>query len=710
MNAAVDPNAWLQARWNLRPDVQVMTRPDRRGGATYVLEDRLQGKFYEVGAAEHRFIAQLNGRRTVAEALDAVNRRNGEASAEPFNLSQAQQVVQWLASAQLTQLTGGSQGERLHRLRESQRRRETLQRLNPLAAKLPLGNPDRLLRAVAPRLGWLKSPWTLAFTVCVAMVAAWRVGEQLPRLSASAAGVFSPDRWLWMALCWLALKVMHEFAHGIICRLYGGNVREAGVMLLYFFPVAYVDVTSAWRFRSAWQRIHTSAAGMQMELFVASLAALVWSWTRPGVLNDICFYAMVSASVTTVLFNANPLMRFDGYYMLSDLLGIPNLYSGALQHLTIEAKRTVLGLSVRGTRPIGPAWLLLSYGMAIVVWRLFVVAGIVLMLSQLFYGAGLVLAAFVVMSSLVVPVRRLWRYLHDTEEVTPMARRRFVVSASVAVAATGLLLLTPISPRHVAPGIVEYSPLTMVRSPAAGFVEAVLVEDGQWVEAGQPLVSLVNRELQLQLQQRRTAVLEAEVEARRLQQAGDHAGCQAALRRLDSAREQWREVKQRCDGQSILAPVSGRVLRRNLANLAGRHFQEGAELLAIGDDAAKELRVSIDQGQLEGLQRLQRASVRVRIPGHRPFRALLQSVEPQASVKPLHLSLCATAGGVLPVVIENDEVRLVEPRFTAVAKLPAELASELQAGRRATAVLELARRPLLHFVHSRLKQWLDARM
>ena len=127
-------------------------------------------------------------------------------------------------------------------------------------------------------------------------------------------------------IAWVLLKIMHEAAHGLVCKKYGGIVSETGIMILWGMPVPYVDVTSSWAFRSKRQRIYTALAGLYVELFVAALAVLFWCHSGPGWIHYWCVHLVVIVGISSLLFNGNPLMRFDGYYVLMDLLEIPNLY------------------------------------------------------------------------------------------------------------------------------------------------------------------------------------------------------------------------------------------------------------------------------------------------------------------------------------------------------------------------------------------------
>ncbi len=183
-------------------------------------------------------------------------------------------------------------------------------------------------------------------------------------------------------------------AHGLACARYGGRVRQAGVILVLFVPMAYVDVTSSWRFSSTWQRIVVATAGMYVELMVAAVAALIWSVSSPGAVSDLCFNVLFMAAVSTLLFNANPLMRFDGYYMLSDLVGLPNLASLGRTAVTDLARHGLLGVPSRGLPLTARAhFFVTAYGLAAWCWSLLVAAGLIMGAALLFHGAGIVLAA-----------------------------------------------------------------------------------------------------------------------------------------------------------------------------------------------------------------------------------------------------------------------------------------------------------------------------
>ena len=280
---------------------------------------------------------------------------------------------------------------------------------NPLYLKVPLCYPDRLFARISPWINWIYSQPMVIATFVMIMIGAYQVMAHWNEFIIASKGVFVPGRWLWLGLCWLVLKIVHECSHGAVCKRFGGSVHEAGAIFILFAPLAYVDVTSSWRFKSKWHRIYVAAAGMYIELLIAAVAAVFWVRTEPGLINDLCFNMVLMASLTTLAFNANALMRFDGYYILSDLVDIPNLYSDGQLFLRQLGRKYFLGLP---TELSSGSWsrdaFVRLYGIAAFFWRTSVTFFLILAAAIMFEGAGLVIALFAAAIWLVVPTASFW--------------------------------------------------------------------------------------------------------------------------------------------------------------------------------------------------------------------------------------------------------------------------------------------------------------
>ncbi|MDH3717280.1 MAG: hypothetical protein OES79_04080, partial [Planctomycetota bacterium] len=360
------------------------------GEPFYLIEDRTRSRFFDIGLPEYTLISFLDGKTTIGEALSLLAKARPELA---LTEQEAASICKWLIDAELAYTFESVRSQRLAEAAKTHDRKKILATWNPLCSKVPLLYPNRFFDQIHPWLGWINSLPAALVILLVAVAAMYRVQLHWDELAAASAGIFSPGRWLWLVLCWLMLKIVHELAHGLACKKHGGAVHEAGVMFILFAPLAYVDVTSSWRFDSKWQRIHVAAAGMYVELFIAAVAAILWTVTGPGLFNDICFNLLLMASLTTLAFNANPLMRFDGYYILSDLLEIPNLYGDGQQYVRYLGRRYLMGVRTESPLEFELRDLFVRvYGVASLFWRIFICAVMVMAAATLFHGIGLILA------------------------------------------------------------------------------------------------------------------------------------------------------------------------------------------------------------------------------------------------------------------------------------------------------------------------------
>ena len=199
--------------------------------------------------------------------------------------------------------------------------------------KVPLFDPDVLLFHLNRRLGFLWTRTWLAIEITLISVALWTVFNNMPKLHESFGSLLTLHNIFLLWLTTMAVKVFHEFGHGLACKHFGGEVHEMGAAFILLSPFLFCDATDSWMFAKKHRKLIVTMGGIYVELFIAAVAALVWANTDRGALNQVSYNIMVVASITTLLFNANPLMRFDGYYALADLLDVPNLREKARRYV-----------------------------------------------------------------------------------------------------------------------------------------------------------------------------------------------------------------------------------------------------------------------------------------------------------------------------------------------------------------------------------------
>ncbi len=700
----------------LREDL-VFVPQQYHDGVFYHLEVKSSSEFFRIGYPESVFISLLDGQTSFSEALAVTSQILKDQS---LTQTQATAIYSWLLEHKLatfadedTAASGAATS-----IGRSGRKKSFWSGLNPLWFKVPFGRPQALLEAIQPALGWMFSAAAAVPAMILFVIAGLTLAAHWTQFTTASANIISRDNWFWLFVVWVALKVVHELGHGLVCLRYGGTVRETGVIFAVFAPLAYVDASSSWAFRSRWHRIHTAIAGVYVELIIASIAMLLWASTNSLTLRHVLQNIIVTASVSTLLFNLNPLMKFDGYYVLSDLLTIPNLASQAADVLKSAMRRIFLGTAgaipvVTGSR----RWILLTYGLASSVWRITVLASLLLAASVLLHGAGVALAAAGGILWIGQPV---WKFAKECRSLWLQNPERFFRASVLGTSVLGALLLltlgVPAPVMTTAPGVVEFIDGETVRAETAGFVESVHVTSGQFVNEGDLLVLLRNDDVQTRLIDLQQKVAQEESRLQSASHQHDVSAINIAQGNLDSFRKQLRECQKQADGLQLRAGRSGRVIGRELSNLAGTYAKAGMELLTIGLDDAKELRLSVGQRDLPVATGLVGQQLKVRIGTSSPVIGTLTRINPKGSRTVPHESLIAPNGGALTVVESSqksesgERLELAEHRFTAVVTLPADQANRFLCGQRGTVSLGLPKASLGKYLWTACEDWLKSRM
>ncbi|MEM7478892.1 MAG: efflux RND transporter periplasmic adaptor subunit [Planctomycetota bacterium] len=669
-----DRAASLPAHLPLNLDWQLFDHDSRAGRGYSVLESP-DGEYYRVGSSESHFIASLLKSPSV-EAAIAEQARHTNA----LQYSSILPLCQWLASigavqgvAATAKKTGAdSKGNWVNKI---------------LFARLPLGSPDRILqKANALFQPAFSIPMTLA-GLGLALVGLLIAVSNWSSFLGSFEGLFSPLRGIWLLFMWIALKFVHECAHAGACRRYGGSVKQAGIALFAFMPVAFVDVTSSWKFDSRWKRLHVTLAGIWIELVVAGASMLVWFYSTSPIWQSFAADLVLAASVSTIVFNLNPLMKFDGYFALADITGIDNLHQYGQHYARYFGKRFILGLSASIPElPTDRIWIRV-YAVAAACWRFFALVGILIGLASLLEGAGKVLAILGALCFLLLPGLKLIQFLCKNYRGGELRPIRLVLRLSLITSLlVGCLFLIPANFRHTSPGIVEYDPPSVLRAETEGFIEQIFVSEGETVEKGQPILKLRNDELAGSLRElaaRREQILQ-KVRASRWN--NDDSQLEDKRFELEDIQNQYEHLQQQHENLTLCAPHAGRVVSRKLASKLGTFVALGADLGAIGDEGKKRLKLSLSSWEASRLSTRSQKMARIYIPGSASWKAEIFRMESRASDIPADISLTAENGGCLSVLqnAEND-FRLLEPRVTAYVTLSREKALTVHCGQRCYA-------------------------
>lgn len=690
----------------------------------YIIEDPSTSRFFRIGVPEYTFLSLLDGQTSIADAVAEIASRPDSSA---FTETQATDLCRWLMETSLTSTPQSLDSARLTKAADRIAKKKKPEWQNPIMLKLPLGSPDLLLQRLTPVLGWCFGFVGLIVWLIVVSVGGYTASVHMDMLTSASANVLSADNFLWLGLTWLALKFTHEAAHGIACQRDGGTVRECGVLLLLFVPLPYVDVTSSWRFGSKWRRARVAAAGMYAELFVASLAAVAAIYTDSAVIRHHACNVMLTAGVITLLFNINPLMKFDGYYILSDLIEMPNLATHGQYDVLYLCRRWLLGIDItRPEWPEGRAAIVRLYGFAALVWRVLVCISLILATELLYHGAGIVLGTLSAVLWLGLPLMRFLKYLVQSNPVSPPNRLWFSAVA-IASATTGYALWNycPYVSWVRLPAIVAYDPLTSVRAGTSGFVHQIYVRSGQVVKAGTPLFELQNDEVSAHAKSTQLAIQQSQLDATKYHQDGNLAAFQVELQNEAVLRKRLTELNRQLDQLNVVASVSGTVLSRDIATLQNRWVSAGTEMLVLGDPKDRSVQFVVPQSDIKIFRTIASQPVRVHIWGsNRPDVAgVITGVEPRGNTTIRYPALTALAGGpsaVQPVTnspptappISNKQSRdwqLLEPHFVGHIELPPKDTAAFGTGQRGIVEFTTRRGTVGEVLSTQLVQFLCER-
>ncbi len=659
----------------LRPRLRSHVRIHRhhyRGERWYVLEDRVSRKMHRFNPTAHYVIGLMNGHRSINEIWESAIAKFAD---DAPTQDEVIRLLGQLHSAEVLQSEVTPDiAELLRRAKKSKRKTWVQNLRSPLAIRIPLFDPDRWLERWLP---WFRPFFgvTGALIWCLVVGAgAFLAAAHWEELSQDLGDrVLAPQNLFLLWLTFPVLKLFHEFGHACATKAWGGEVHEMGIMLLVFMPVPYVDASSASAFRETHRRVIVGAAGMIVEVFIASLALFLWLEVQPGVVRAVLYNVMLIAGISTVLFNGNPLLRFDGYYILADLTQIPNLRTRAQQHLTYLMETRVFGLKLPPTEATRSerAWFVF-FAIASYIYRTFIMIAIAIFIASTYMIVGVLLALWAVGTAVVLPLVKGVYYLLRHPRLRRHRARALFTSGVIATAVVVLLCFAPLPLWTRAEGVIWVPDDAHVRAGADGFVRTIAATPGSEVREGAVLLvaddpALGPRmrilEAQLRLLQVRA---QAELVVDRSRWIRTHDEILATRAELEQARTLIRE-------QTVLSPTSGTFILPSAQDLPDRFVRKGQQIGYVVPAAMVTARVLVSQDDVD-LVRTRTERVEVKLAGrvYDTYSATIRRESPAATNKVSNLALSSIGGGQAVVDPQDSrEPRTLNTWFEFELELPA---------------------------------------
>lgn len=691
-------------RPRLRSHAQIH-RQRYRGQTWYVLEDRATERFHRFSAAGYFVIGLMDGRRTVEEIWGSATERLGDDA--PTQDEMIQLLAQLHAADVLQCDVPPATAELLQRYQRQRRRAWQSRLLSVFAWRFSLFDPERFVRRclplVRPFFGWAGGLVWLGVVGTAVVLAAvhWRdlTHDVVDR-------VLAPQNLLLLWLLFPVVKALHEFGHAFAIKAFGGEVHDMGVMLLVLTPVPYVDASAAWAFPERRQRVVVGAAGMVVELFVAALVLFVWLNAQPGAVRALAYDVIFIAGISTVVFNGNPLLRFDGYYILADLLEIPNLRARAHTYLGYLTERYLFGrreAELPAATPGERAWFA-AYAPASFVYRTLVGIAIMLFIAGRFFFVGVILATLGAVMWAIVPVAKGVSFLLTNPRLRKVRRRAVLASALMAAAAVGVVALVPLPLRTQAEGVIWIPDESVVRAGTEGFVERVVARPGARVRRGDVLIVAQDPALSA-----RVRILEArrrELQARYNEQFPvDRAKAEMIKEELVYVGESLAQARERLAELTIRSRADGTFVAPLAEDLPGRFVRQGEPLGHVVQLATITARAVVSQADIALVRhRTRRVDVRLAEWVVEPHRAVITRVVPGATAELPSPALGSEGGGQLAVVPgDRQGAKAMEKVFQVDLALSAD-ARVVNVGGRVHVRFDHGWEPLLAQGYRRLRQ------
>jgi putative peptide zinc metalloprotease protein len=716
-----------------RPDLSA-TKHRYQGRTYWIVKEPIGLHYFRFQEEEYAILDLLDGDRS----LDDV-KADFEAQFPPqkIRLEELGMFLGTLHRSGLIVSDAPGQGRQLKKRYDERRKQEWINRFaNILSLRFRGINPERLLTWMDTWLGWIYSRWCVALCMLLALSALLLVTVQFKVFQSKLPTFhqfFTVGNAFWLMLVLGVTKIIHEFGHGLTCKHFGGECHEMGVMMLVLTPCLYCNVSDSWMLPNKWQRAAIGAAGMYVEVVIASICTFVWWYSSPGLLNHLCLSTMFVCSVSTVIFNGNPLLRYDGYYILSDLMEIPNLSQKASSILSRTMGHLCLGLEMQDDPflPRRNRFLFGLYAVAAAAYRWVVVFSILFFLNEFFKPyrlqvVGQMLGAMSLYGLLIQPLWKLGQFFYVPGRVDLVDKKRLFLSLVVVAMIISAVVLIPLPHRIYANLELEAHEADSIYFGVPGQLESVLVKPGMKVEKGAILARLSNIDLNLALAELQTQRETLEAQLKSLQRlAFKDAAAQARVREVEEqlagVEQQIKEKEKDLAKLEIKASKSGTILlppetplkkpsEGDLANWSGTPFEpknlgcflsEQDLLCQIGDPGVMQALVVIDQADVAHVNLDQEVDIKLdELPDETFHGKIMKMSKTDVRVSPRHLS--GKAGGELAT--KTDESGIERPLTISYQALVYPIQSEygeLHIGLRGKAKIHVPWEPL----GTRLWRW-----
>ncbi|MCL2622850.1 MAG: efflux RND transporter periplasmic adaptor subunit [Planctomycetaceae bacterium] len=675
----------------MRPDI-VGKKQQYLGRSYWIVKDPIGSKYYRFQEEEYAILRLLDGTRSLDEVKEKFE---DEFPPQKITLEELQSFIGQLHQSGLIVVGVPNQGHQLKKRGDKKKRQMMFASMsNVLAIRFKGVDPDRLLTWLEPKFRFMFHPIMIFIVLATCLTALSLIVVEFDYFRSKLPAFrefFGIKNMFLLSLTLAFTKIIHEFGHGITCKYFGGECHELGIMILVLTPCLYVNVSDSWMIPSKWKRAMIGAAGVYIECFLASICTFLWWFSQPGLFNYLCLNIMFLSSVSTILFNINPLLRYDGYYILSDMLEIPNLRQKATKILSKKSMEWFLGME-QPDDPFLPKRnqaLFAIYTVAAVSYRWVIMASILFFIYKVFEPIGLkiigqAIAAMSLYGLVVMPLVKIFKFFWVPGRIYKVKRARFFGSLAVLFGIIAFIAAYPLP-------YCIYNPMTVMLQrdsaqiyiPAKGGTLAeVHVQPGEFVPKGRVLATLENKELRQEL----NAISWREIIARKEldlleRQAIDDPNAAASIptrkREIETYEVQKRELTEEVNKLRLVSPITGTVIppewrpKREQSEQVmlsswwgtplespknlGATLEPGTLLCEVGDPKRVEIIVIINQSKIDFILKGQRVELKFEELPAKTFYGEITDIEFR-KMKSIPTQLSTKGKGEVPTTTSKDGI------------------------------------------------------
>ncbi len=611
----------------LRGDL-IVTQQLFEGRSYYVVKDPVSLQYFRMTAEDYFLATLFDGKRTFAQVREHYIARHRHVLLEYSPEELNERVLRFANDLALMQFLT-VQGQKLKARFDAARQKKAGKSfLYTLANKIffvrfSLFDPDRVFGRMAKPLWWMWTKPTFWISSIIILLAAIVFLKNYTHVGSALGNLFSFHNVLLMWVTTFFIKSIHELGHGLTCKHYGGEVHEVGVMALVFTPYFFVNVSDCWVMPNRMHRVLVSAAGIYVELVLAAFAVFFWAIVQPGAMKDFLFNIIFIASVSTIIFNANPLMRFDGYYIMTDLIEVPNLQTKSRALIQHQLNRVLFGPSnkegalARLPLPKKRFWLFYTYAVLSWIYGYYIIYQLAIFMEPHLKPFGLEglanwFSALALTSWVIMPLIAYYKSLAlKREDWKPQGRlRRLGTIAAVAFGIFGAACFLPVELTIKRAGAVQLAEPDEIRSETPGFIEEVFVKEGEKVAAGQKIARLRNRQTQQILIHTEARFKMAEAEVQRavgLDKPAELKGAESTRAALEA---RLKDARHDVENLTLRSKTGGTVLTRGLEKRIGLALKHNEVLCEIAQLDPMRIKVALSEKQVRYVKKGQRVELK----------------------------------------------------------------------------------------------------